>query len=482
MIKQFLLIFLILSLTAVNGQLKIEKAFPEIFFNRPIDLQYAPDNSDRIFVADQQGYIHVFPNDSSVISSEIFFNISDSISRVGNEEGLLGLAFHPNYKKSGHFFVYYSAKGAPKSIVARYSVSPQNPDSADQSTKKIIMEIEQPYRNHNGGQIAFGPDGYLYIALGDGGSGGDPKGHGQNRKTLLGSILRIDVDSSSQGNNYTIPADNPFVGNDSSWREEIYAYGLRNPWRFSFDIETNLLWCADVGQNAYEEIDLIESGKNYGWNTMEGFHCYGSASCIDSGLTMPIWEYPHNGGDRSVSGGYVYRGTKNPELYGKYIYADFLTGEIWALQYDSLNGAQNELLLNSDKFISAFGVDQNNELYICAFDGWIYKFEPIATGLEKNIETLPKFFRLHQNKPNPFNPSTKISFELSKSGTVEISIFNINGQKVKSLYSGFKQQGLHNFIWNGEDDLANSVSSGIYFYKLIYENKYVETRRMLLIK
>jgi len=477
------LFFAMFTLIAGNlySQIKIVKAFPQINFSRPVDLQHAPDNSDRIFVVDQQGYINVFPNDSSANTSDLFFDISDSISRVGNEEGLLGMALHHNYKKNGYFYVYYSAIGTPKSVVARYKVSAVDNNKADQSTKKIIMQIDQPFRNHNGGQIAFGPDGYLYIALGDGGSGGDPRNNGQDPKTLLGSILRIDIDSSSNGNNYAIPPDNPFVGNDSSWREEIYAYGLRNPWRFSFDTETNWLWCADVGQNAYEEIDLIEPGKNYGWNTMEGFHCY-SASCNDSGLALPIWEYPHNGGDRSVSGGYVYRGTKLPELFGKYIYADFLTGEIWALQYDSLNGAQNELLLNTDKFISSFGVDQNNELYICAFDGWIYKFQSVATAIEEPEIQSPIYFTLAQNYPNPFNPNTEISFDLTKKGNIELSIFNIHGQKIKTLYNGLQQIGSHKLSWNGLDNSNSPVSSGLYFYKLTFNNAHHLTKRMLLIK
>ena len=479
--KIIIIITFILSSNILHAQLKIVKAFPEISFNLPVDLQYAPDNSDRIFVVDQQGFINVFPNDSSVTSSNVFLNISDSISRAGNEEGLLGLAFHPNYKENGFFFVYYSSIGGPKSIIARYTVSDTNANKANQSTKKIIMEIEQPFRNHNGGQVAFGPDGYLYIALGDGGSGGDPKGNGQNRKTLLGSILRINIDV-ADSIQYSIPADNPFFGNDSSWREEIFAYGLRNPWRFSFDSETGQLFCADVGQNAYEEIDLIESGKNYGWNIMEGFHCFNAASCNDSGLTMPIWEYPHNGGHRSVTGGYVYRGTKIPGLFGKYIYADFLTGEIWALQYDNQNGAQNEFLLDSGISIASFGVDQNNELYICAFDGLIYTFQNTPSAIGKTKILQPAYFKLRQNIPNPFNPNTEISFELAKPGSVELLIFDINGQKVKILYNGLRQRGSHKLSWNGKNDFGHPVSSGIYFYKLTLNNSQFITKRMLLIK
>ena len=240
----------------------------------------------------------------------------------------------------------------------------------------MILEVPQPYGNHNGGQLAFGPDGFLYIALGDGGSGGDPHHHGQDRTTLLGSILRIDIDRTQGGKNYAVPHDNPFAGNTEGFREEIFAYGLRNPWRFSFDPQTKRLWAGDVGQDRpIEEIDIIEKGKNYGWNIMEGTLCYNPPSgCKTEGLEKPVWEYTRDDG-RSITGGFVYRGKKVPALFGKYIYADFVSGRIWALEYNGKNPATNALIFhNPNLYISSFGTDRQNELYFCSFDGRIYTF------------------------------------------------------------------------------------------------------------
>jgi glucose/arabinose dehydrogenase len=253
-------------------------------------------------------------------------------------------------------------------------VSTSNADAADPESELVLLTFEQPYSNHNGGQVSFGPDGYLYIAVGDGGSGGDPHDNGQNRATLLGSILRIDVDKQENGKKYGIPSDNPFAKNKNGYRAEIYAYGLRNPWRFSFDTENGQLWTGDVGQNAYEEIDIIEKGGNYGWNTMEGNHCFEPKNdCDHSGLKMPVHEYGRSEGI-SVTGGFVYRGSALKDLHGKYVYADYATRRVWAL--DDRNGrAGNTLLFEADFNISSFGVDQHQELYLCGFDGKIYKLD-----------------------------------------------------------------------------------------------------------
>jgi glucose/arabinose dehydrogenase len=240
------------------------------------------------------------------------------------------------------------------------------------------LEVPQPYNNHNGGQIVFGPDGYLYISLGDGGSGGDPLSNGQNPSTLLGSILRIDVDSNFKERNYGIPADNPFVGNIQGFREEIFAYGLRNPWRFSFDLFTGWLWAGDVGQNRLEEIDIIESGGNYGWNTMEGSLCFSpQIDCNKTRLELPVWEYGRDLGV-SVIGGFVYRGVRLSELVGAYVYGDYGSGKIWSLQFSDENEPINIELVDTELSIASFGVDKENELYICAFDGKIYKLVAVT--------------------------------------------------------------------------------------------------------
>jgi len=322
-------VFLYLGLfTALSG-VQLEVAYPNLSFVRPVDLQHPPDNSDRIFVVTQEGIIYVFPNDPGVTQSYIFLDIRDKVDDSGNEMGLLGLAFHPEYLENGYFFVDYTAGNQRRTVIARYSVNPQNPDSADPNSELVILEINQPYTNHNGGQIQFGleeeerHDNYLYIAMGDGGSAGDPQENGQNLETLLATLLRIDVDNPDSGENYGIPDDNPFAGNSQGYREEIYAWGLRNPWRFSFDPVTDWLWVADVGQYEWEEIDIVESGLNYGWNTMEGAHCYDPpVDCDETGLEYPIWEYDQSQGDCSVTGGFVYRGDRIPALNGKYIYGD----------------------------------------------------------------------------------------------------------------------------------------------------------------
>ncbi|MDT0608536.1 PQQ-dependent sugar dehydrogenase [Croceitalea rosinachiae] len=347
-----------LSVSSVN-------AFTGLSFSQPLDLQSPDDGTNRIFVVEKGGRIVVFENDVNVTSSINYLNLSN-ISTSG-EQGLLGMAFHPNYQSNGYFYVCYTPSEG-LSVISRFSVS-ADANVADASSELVLLEIPQPETNHNGGQIAFGPDGYLYIASGDGGGGGDPQNNAQNRTNLLGNILRIDVDNTDTGSNYSIPSDNPFV-NDSDIRDEIYAYGFRNPWRMSFDTQTGILWTADVGQNELEEIDIVIKGGNYGWKLFEGTSCF-FGDCDAAGLIAPIFEYNQNNGDRSITGGYVYRGSEVGSLEGKYIYGDFVSGRIWSLAAD---GSENELLLESRLSIASFGTDSSNELYVCAFDGTIYKF------------------------------------------------------------------------------------------------------------
>lgn len=377
-----ILLFIIISIlfchnhtsTEVIPTLSLVPAFPHLSFTRPVDFQFAPDGSNRIYVVEQQGIIYSFENTSAVKEKIKFLDITDRVNDTGNEEGLLGLAFHPDFANNGYFFLDYTAANPRRTVIARYNIDKQNPSQALSSSEEIFLEIPQPFSNHNGGQIAFGPDGYLYIAMGDGGSAGDPENHAQNLHTLLGTILRIDVNQPSQNTKYSIPQTNPFAGNNSGYREEIFAYGLRNPWRFSFDPLTKWIWAGDVGQNKYEEIDIIISGGNYGWNLREGFHPYLSGSVPDSVQFIdPIYEYDHSVG-QSITGGFVYRGSQFPELIGKYIYADYVQGQIWALQYLGEKRVQNQLVLDSHLNISSFGIDQQGELYLCSFDSYIYKF------------------------------------------------------------------------------------------------------------
>jgi glucose/arabinose dehydrogenase len=351
---------------------------------RPIVLTHAGDGSNRVFVATQQGVIHVFDNDQSAPQTTVFLDMSKRVtySDHENEEGFLGLAFHPQYARNGEFFVYYTTRQAPHtSVVSRFRVSPDDPDKADSQFEEELMRIEQPYWNHNGGTLAFGPDGYLYIGLGDGGSANDPHGYGQDRRELLGSILRIDVDRESAGKNYAIPSTNPFVDDPHGARGEIWAYGLRNVWRLAFDRQTGDLWAADVGQDLWEEINIIQRGGNYGWNLREGAHPFGPHGRGSAKeLCDPIWEYDHEVG-KSITGGYVYRGNRLPELQGAYLYADYVTGRLWALRYDpeTKRVVSNHALHSDRQPVISFGEDEAGEVYfmVVTHDGrGIYRFDP----------------------------------------------------------------------------------------------------------
>ncbi len=476
----FLFIFFLSCISKNFAQYEVVKAFPNLSFSNPVDLQNSGDGTNRLFVVEQQGIIKVFSNNQDVSSEKVFLDIRDRITS-GGETGLLGLAFHPNYIQNGYFYIDYTSPSTTlHTVVARYKVSNSNPDSADENSELILLTQEQPFNNHNGGRVVFGSDGYLYISFGDGGSGGDPYNNGQNLQTFLGKILRIDVNSANGNLNYSIPSSNPFAGNISGYKEEIFAYGLRNPWRFSFDFTTNKLWCADVGQNQWEEIDTIQNGKNYGWRIMEGKHCYNPPSdCDTSGLTLPIWEYDHSSGNCSITGGFVYRGNSVPELIGKYIYADYCTSNIWALDANGTS-IENKFLLKAPGRITAFGVDQKNELYLCNFDGNIYKFKPTATGI-KNLNYKPENFELFQNYPNPFNPSTKITYILPDESRIKVEIIGILGNIIEILEDRIKPAGNYELEWN-----AGNNSSGVYYAKFsvksISGNEYSKTIKMVYLK
>jgi glucose/arabinose dehydrogenase len=339
----------------------------------PVAMDCPKDGSKRLFICEQTGKIRIIKNGKLQVTP--FLDLSNKLDGMGkaySEKGLLGIAFHPKYNTNGRFFVYYSAPSSKtgddhKSVLAEYKVS-SDPDVADPGSQSIIMEISQPESNHNGGQLAFAKDGCLYIALGDGGGAGDQHGsvgNAQNLGTVLGKILRINVDGKKP---YSVPADNPFV-NDKNAQPEIWAYGLRNPWRFSFDKKTGMLLCADVGQNKWEEINIISKGKNYGWRIMEGNHCYRPENgCNTKNLELPIAEYGHDKGI-SVTGGYVYRGSKMPLLEGKYIFADWKgaafylegSGGKWLMDDLRIDGKKtNDLGFN----VNSFGEDEDGELYI----------------------------------------------------------------------------------------------------------------------
>lgn len=350
---------------------------------RPILLTHAGDGTNRIFVPSQQGVIHTFPNDQAAKETTIFLDLQDRVkySDNTNEEGFLGLAFHPKYKQTGEFFVFYTPKGDKMmNVVSRFRVSKSDPNKADPGSEEVLIKFEKPYWNHDGGTICFGPDGYLYIVHGDGGAGNDLFDNGQRLDNLLGKILRIDVNAKANGLNYAIPKDNPFIGMKDA-RPEIYAHGLRNVWRMGFDRKTGQLWAADVGQNLYEEINLIRKGGNYGWNRREGLHPFGArGSGARKDFIDPIWEYHHDIG-KSITGGTVYRGSQVPELNGHYVYGDYVSGRVWGLKYDDKKArvVANRPIQGPNLPVYSFGEDEKGEMYMLTATGTgrgIYWFGP----------------------------------------------------------------------------------------------------------
>lgn len=334
----------------------------------PLFLTHPGDGSGRLFVLEQPGRIRVIK--AGALLAGPFLDITDLVS-FGGERGLLGLAFHPRYPENGRFFVNYSRASDGATIVAQYRVS-SDPDKAGRDGR-IILVVSQPYGNHNGGMVAFGPDGYLYIGMGDGGAAGDPGNRAQDRQALLGKLLRIDVD---RGDPYAVPADNPLASGEG--RAEIFATGLRNPWRYSFDRRTGRLWAADVGQNAWEEVDIVRRGGNYGWRIMEGAHCFlPPFGCDTSGLELPVAEYRNGGARCSITGGYVYRGQAHRDLNGVYLFGDYCSGEIFGFAADpAAEGtviSPPPVLLETDSRISSFGEDEHGELYVVDHTGGIYK-------------------------------------------------------------------------------------------------------------
>jgi len=451
----YVIILLFIAGTSINAQFTLQNAFPNLTFNGPVFLTHSEDTTDRIFVVEQAGRIKVFSNSQATSTAKVYLNITDRVIS-GGEQGLLGLAFHPDYKNNGYFYVNYTADNPLRTIIARYQVT-SNPDSADKNSEFQILTFNQPYSNHNGGWTGFGPnDGYLYIATGDGGSGGDPQNNAQNITKLLGKILCIDVDG---GTPYAIPPTNPFVDSTNiNVKKEIYAWGLRNPWRCSFDPITGKLWAGDVGQNAWEEIDIIENGKNYGWRCYEGTHPYNTSGCNYPEYINPIWEYPH-GAECSITGGYVYRGPSVPELAGKYIYGDYCSRKIWALEYDGITPPTNQYLLTAPGLITSFGVDQNSELFITSSDGKIYRFTPTITDNEP--ENNPTGYFIEQNYPNPFNPATMIKYNLPEDSDITIKIYDALGKEIDSITTGIQQKGSYQKTWSAEN-----FSSGVYLVKM----------------
>jgi glucose/arabinose dehydrogenase len=346
------------------GAYAAQHVFPKLNFDQMLALIPIPGDDGHALLLTKDGIIRRASLVDDAEAPAVFADVSDRIIKnPGQEEGLLGLAFAPDYPSSGKFYIYYSAGQPRRQVISRLIA---HGDAADVSSEHVLLEINDPFPNHNGGAMAFGADGYLYLGEGDGGSQGDPNGNGQNTNVLLAKILRLDV----SGEGYTIPPDNPFAGGGG--RGEIYAYGFRNPWRFAFDPQTNDLWVGDVGQNTWEEVDRVVKGGNYGWNVMEGNHCHKpSSGCNTEGLLLPRAEYSHDSGC-SITGGYVYRGKQLPELDGYYIYGDYCSGRVWAVNTADDTSPPIELM-NTGKPIASFARDRGDELYLVTFANEIDK-------------------------------------------------------------------------------------------------------------
>lgn len=407
----------------IQAQLDINLVEYATGLNNPLSIAHAGD--DRLFVVEREGYIQIVDSDGQINSSP-FLDITGRVTS-GGEQGLLGLAFHPEYSSNGYFYVNYTDNDGNTSI-SRFSVSAGNPDSALPASEMQLLSVEQPFTNHNGGNLIFGPDGYLYIGLGDGGSGGDPQNNAQDLSAFLGKMLRIDVDG---GNPYGIPAGNPFVDEPGAL-DEIWAWGLRNPWRFSFDAETGDLWTADVGQNAYEEVNFqpasSDGGENYGWRCYEGTHEYNTNGCGPaSEYTFPAFEYGHDtSGGCSVTGGVVYRGSDYPGMEGHYFFSDYCNDKLW-----SLTGNEGDWDVHyhgqfGGNSFSAFGEDVNGEIYIAGIQsGIVYRIvDESGTGVSGSLyEDEPAIY------PNPAGDHILIDYK-EAGEEVQIRIQNIKGEIV----------------------------------------------------
>jgi glucose/arabinose dehydrogenase len=392
------------DLRAELPAVKFRSVFPELTLDRPVRMEEANDGSGRFFVLEQKGRILVVPKGSDGKQTNEFLNIVDRKPLVFNEEGLLGLAFHPHFRTNGLLYIYYNQQNPRRSVISEFKVSATDSNKADMASERKLMEVEQPFPNHKGGQLTFGPDGFLYIGLGDGGSMNDPHNNAQNTAALLGKVLRIDVNSRTNIINgkhtnsleYGIPSDNPFANRKYGVRGEIWAYGLRNPWRWSFDRETGELWLADVGQDLWEEVDVIVKGGNYGWNVREAFHPF-KPEPEGARYKDPVIEYPHTPTllseskfpkqpiGTSITGGYVYRGKKFPALRGVYIYADFTLGSIYGVRAENGKATEYGTLLTQPKNIASFAEDLDGEVYALAFDGKVYAVEPTGANAQSYV-------------------------------------------------------------------------------------------------
>lgn len=450
--------------------------------SRPVSLT-APPGDDRLFIVELGGTIRVTDRDGTARGT--FLDLTGAVS-TGSERGLLGLAFAPDYATSGRFYVSYT-DGNGDSQLMRYRVG-GDPDRADPASATRVLTVAQPASNHNGGDLAFGPDGMLYFGLGDGGGSGDLDNNAQNDQSLLGKLLRLDV---SGNGGYTIPPDNPFVG--QAPRDEIWAKGLRNPWRWSFDRSTGDLYLADVGQGAWEELNVqpagAAGGRNYGWRLMEGDACYNpSSGCDPGGLTGPVFAYAHSGDAPvgcSITGGFVYRGAAIPAVAGQYFFADFCTARLWSVTWDGAGGATGfhdwtDVAAPAGGFgaIAGFGQDGRGELYVLDYGtGIAYRLEPTGSDVPR-VGSL----QLGQNAPNPFNPDTTIRFRVDpQGGPYTLRVYDLAGRLVRDLDAGAAAGDTLSVVWDGRDHGGRPAPAGVYRYRLAQDGGHRD-RTMVLLK
>jgi glucose/arabinose dehydrogenase len=454
--------------------LQIQNAFPNLpAFNWPVDLQAPFDGSDRLFVVEKDGRIWVIDNDPTVSTRTLFLDISTQVRTEGSN-GLLALAFHPDYENNGTFFVMYNTITPNTSRWSRFQVS-GDPDVADPLSEDPFIEIPQTNTCHKGCGLVFGVDGYLYISIGDDCLGWP----GQDLTTLMGKLLRIDVDGTSPGLEYAIPPDNPFVGNQQGWREEIFAYGFRNPWRYSIDRPTNRIFVGDVGEATWEEINIVTKGRNYGWDNMEADVCYPNpALCDTAGMNavVPIWKYPHVSElGAAVVGGYVYRGSTLPRLWNRYVYADVGEG-VFALTQDGSSWT-NELIYTIDpsKQFVTFGVDEEDELYVVSLFGQIYRFVDTNSGVGGSAPAAPTLVA----EPNPFQTSTTLRVDVASGEAARIEVYDVRGRRVRVFETA---QPAATITWNGTDDAGRELASGVYFARLVVDGRARVGHRIVLVR
>ncbi len=472
---------LALAPVAARAQYVLERAFPGLSFPAPTDIHAANDGSDRIFVLQKNGYIRVFHADYNQTESTLFLDISYKV-RIAGEAGLLGIAFDPRYDVNGMFYIYYESKYPTHNIVSRMHAS-ADPDVADPNSEEILIDVPQfdpGNAYHCGGQLAFGNDGYLYIAMGD----NTNRASAQDLGDLQGSILRINVHVDPAPLTfgaplYQIPNGNPFATNTSGYRPEIYAYGFRNPWRFNIDPFTNELFVCDVGEDTYEEINLVRAGKNYGWPIMEGPECFPSGACDTTGkdLKLPLYSYTHDDGS-AIVGGCRYWSSRLPELAGVFVFAEYTRGVICGLHYDGAGTPERFNLATGAPSMFTVGSGFDDDVLMGSVDGNIYRLARIATP----VKDTPLRSRLAGNFPNPFNPSTTIRFVLGHAAHARLDIVSVTGARVRAFEFEHAVAGAHDVVWRGETERGTRVASGVYFCRLIVDGTVVDFSRLVLVQ